>query len=74
MADYRWILCDNKINAINDIMNGLIDLNEEEYRIINLNDYETFDLDGNAMTVRELRTFVSSEDIKLFKKVVDTNK
>ena len=72
MVDYKWVLCDNKVNAINDIMNGLIDLNEEEYRIINLNDYETFDLDG--YTLQELRDFVSNEDIKLFKKVVDTNK
>ena len=69
MADYKWVLCDNKINAINDIMNGLVDLKDTEHRIINLRDYETFDLDG--YTLQDLRDFVSNEDIKLFKKVVD---
>ena len=53
MTDYRWVLCDNKINAINDIMNELVDLNEEEYRIINLNDYEIFDLDGTLIDTLE---------------------
>lgn len=72
MANYRWVLCDNKINAINDIMNGLSDLREEEYRIIDLSDFETYDL--GDYTFRDLRDFVSNEDIKLFKKVVDTNK
>ena len=43
-ANYRWVLCDNKINAINDIINGLSDLCEEEYRIINLSDFETYDI------------------------------
>ena len=69
MLNYRWVLCDNKVNAINDIMNGLSD---EEYRAVQLNDYETFDLDG--YTLQDLRDFVSNEDIKLFKKVVDTVK
>ena len=69
MADYRWILCDNKINAINDIMNGLVDLKDTECRIINLSDYDVYDLDGYA--VQDLRDLVSNEDMKLFKKVVD---
>ena len=69
MSNYKWVLCDNKINSLNDIMNGLSD---EEYRAVQLNDYETFDLDG--YTLQDLRDFVSNEDIKLFKKVVDTVK
>ena len=72
MSNYKWVLCDNKINALNDIMNGLIDLNEEEYRIVDLIREEVFDLD--EYTLQDLRDFVSNEDIKLFKKVVDTNK
>ena len=69
MTDYRWVLCDNKINALNDIMNGLVDLNEEEYRIVDLIREEVFDL--YEYTIQELKNFVVSEDIKLFKKVVD---
>ena len=72
MTDYRWVLCDNKINALNDIMNGLVDLKDSEHRIINLRDCETYDLDG--YTLQYLRDFVANEDIKLFKKVVDTVK
>lgn len=72
MTDYRWVLCDNKINALNDIMNGLVDLNEEEYRIVDLIREEVFDL--YEYTIQELKNFVANEDIKLFKKVVDTVK
>lgn len=69
MNNYRWVLCDNKINILNDIMIGLVILTEEEYRIVQLSDYEVYDLDG--YTLRDLKDFVSDEDIKLFKKVVD---
>ena len=69
MEDYKWVLCENKINAINDIMNGLVDLKDSEHRIINLSDYDTYDLDGYS--VQDLRDLVSNEDMKLFKKVVD---
>ena len=69
MNNYRWVLCDNKINILNDIMSGLVILTEEEYRIVQLSDYEVYDLDG--YTLRDLKDFVSDEDIKLFKKVVD---
>ena len=72
MADYKWVLCDNKINALNDIMNGLVDFNEGAYRIVDLIRDEVFYLD--EYTIQELQNFVSNEDIKLFKKVVDTNK
>ena len=67
--NYKWVLCDNKINILNDIMSGLVILTEEEYRIVQLSDYEVYDLDG--YTLRDLKDFVSDEDIKLFKKVVD---
>ena len=69
MADYKWVLCDNKVNAINDIMNGLVDFDEGEYRIVDLIRDEVFYLD--EYTIQELQNFVVSEDIKLFKKVVD---
>ena len=69
MADYKWVLCDNKINVINDIMNGLVDFDEGEYRIIDLIRDEVFYFD--EYTIQELQNFVVSEDIKLFKKVVD---
>lgn len=67
--NYKWVLCDNKISALTDIMSGLVDLTQEEYRIIQLRDYEVYDLDG--YTLQYLRDFVSNEDIKLFKKLVD---
>ena len=64
--NYKWVLCDNKISALTDIMNGLVDLTQEEYRIIQLSDYEVYDLD--RYTLQDLKDFVSDEDIKLFKK------
>ena len=67
--NYKWVLCDNKISALTDIMKGLVDLTQEEYRIIQLSDYEIYDLDG--YTLQYLRDFVLDEDLKLFKKVVD---
>jgi len=67
--NYKWVLCDNKINVLNDIMWGLVNLTQEEYRIVQLRNYEVYDLDG--YTLRDLKDFVSDEYIKLFKKVVD---
>ena len=67
--NYKWVLCDNKISALTDIMKGLVDLTQEEYRIVQLSDYEVDDLDG--YTLRDLKDFVSNEDISLLKKVVD---
>ena len=69
MANYKWVLCDNKINIINDVMNGLVDFKNEQYTIIHLHDCNMSDLE--EWTVDGLRDFVISEDIKLFKKVFD---
>ena len=72
MNNYKWVLCENKINTINEIMTGLIDVEITEFLIVNLEDAETSELD--EYEISDLREFVIREDIKLFKKVFDNYK
>lgn len=72
MNNYKWVLCENKINTINEIMTGLTDVETTEFLIVNLEDAETSELD--EYEISDLREFVIKEDIKLFKKVFDNDK
>jgi len=72
LNNYKWVLCENKINTINEIMTELIDVETTEFLIVNLEDAEILGL--TEYEIYDLREFIISEDIKLFKKVVDNDK
>lgn len=68
---YKWVLCDNKISTLCDIMNGLIDVRKTEYQVVTFDDNNVCDL--FEYHLGDLRDFVTNEDIELFKKVVDND-
>ena len=65
-----WIELDKRQCFI-DIIDGVLDLWEEEVRVVGLLD-EGWIEPLNDVSIETMRFLLEEEDVKLFKKVVDT--
>ena len=71
----EWVFVEAKSEIIKEVLGNIIDgkdINESDIRIINLDEYEIDDF--STFGIDDLRKIVTNESVKIFKKVVDTNK
>ena len=70
MADYEWKECENKLDFLCDIVNGRIDTSACEVRFSDLEEETVYDM--GSVYLHELGDIIENKNIKIFKKVIDT--
>ena len=69
MISHEWVEVKDKAEGLKEIIDGVVNLEMTEYRIVDFYEYEMYGLEDFDFS--QMRDFVLNKNVKMFQKVVD---